>query len=322
MRLCRGTWAGLTVGWCWCWCWSHVAQARHTILEDTALGMAYLHNRRPTPLLHRDLKSPNLLLDAQLRVKVRDEPARRVGAGGTALCARGVHAWLVGETLGGSRPANRRACCACALTQVCDFGLARFDGGMTGAGHTTTTAVVGTAQWTAPEVFLGQEHTTASDVYSFGIVVWEMCSLQTPFDGQSMVHVVRTWRTARGRGLARRAHKILVVSVCLCLCLFVAAQGMQVALKHTRPPLPHEAAPQRAPRQQLAAVSVTAGDDAASGEADRTRGDDTMWPPHLVALMKACWAPDPEARPSFNRVCDALADFGANTDAVLAGHHA
>lgn len=113
-------------------------------------------------------------------------------------------------------------CCACALTQVCDFGLARFDGGMTGAGHTTTTAVVGTAQWTAPEVFLGQEHTTASDVYSFGIVVWEMCSLQTPFDGQSMVHVVRTCRTGRGgvwRVELTNPRACLCVCVCVCVLL-------------------------------------------------------------------------------------------------------
>ena len=54
--------------------------------------------------------------------------------------------------------------------------------------------MVGTAQWTAPEVFVGQEHTTASDVYSFGIVVWELCSLKTPFEGQSLVHVVRAHR--------------------------------------------------------------------------------------------------------------------------------
>ena len=48
--------------------------------------MAYLHNRRPTPLLHRDLKSPNLLLDTQLRVKV----GRRLASRGT-LSAQPVY---------------------------------------------------------------------------------------------------------------------------------------------------------------------------------------------------------------------------------------
>ena len=48
--------------------------------------MAYLHNRRPTPLLHRDLKSPNLLLDNQLRVKVGHHLASRA-----TLSARPVH---------------------------------------------------------------------------------------------------------------------------------------------------------------------------------------------------------------------------------------
>ncbi len=36
---------------------------------DAAKGMLYLHSRSP-PILHRDLKSPNLLVDAHWRVKV------------------------------------------------------------------------------------------------------------------------------------------------------------------------------------------------------------------------------------------------------------
>ena len=39
--------------------------------EDIARGMEYLHSQQP-PVLHRDLKTPNLLLDADLRVKITD----------------------------------------------------------------------------------------------------------------------------------------------------------------------------------------------------------------------------------------------------------
>lgn len=35
---------------------------------DAARGMLYLHSR-PVPVLHRDLKSPNLLVDAHFRAK-------------------------------------------------------------------------------------------------------------------------------------------------------------------------------------------------------------------------------------------------------------
>ena len=46
-------------------------RTRNVILDDAAQGMAYLHARQPVPTLHRDLKSPNLLLDAYGRVKAR-----------------------------------------------------------------------------------------------------------------------------------------------------------------------------------------------------------------------------------------------------------
>jgi len=40
------------------------------IALDAARGLAYLHNRRPQPIIHRDLKSPNLLVGKDWTVKV------------------------------------------------------------------------------------------------------------------------------------------------------------------------------------------------------------------------------------------------------------
>eukprot|EP01137_Pigoraptor_chileana_P031228 Opistho-2@18739 len=44
---------------------------RMSFALDSARGMTYLHSHRP-PILHRDLKSPNLLLDNAFRIKITD----------------------------------------------------------------------------------------------------------------------------------------------------------------------------------------------------------------------------------------------------------
>ena len=43
----------------------------------------------------------------------------------------------------------------------------------------------GTWRWMAPEVFRGdQNYTKAVDVYSFGIVLWELATGKVPWDGE------------------------------------------------------------------------------------------------------------------------------------------
>ena len=44
---------------------------RMRMLKDICCGMAYLHSAKP-PMLHRDLKSPNILVDSDFRLKVSD----------------------------------------------------------------------------------------------------------------------------------------------------------------------------------------------------------------------------------------------------------
>eukprot|EP01104_Vermistella_antarctica_P014169 TRINITY_DN4418_c0_g1_i3.p1 TRINITY_DN4418_c0_g1~~TRINITY_DN4418_c0_g1_i3.p1 ORF type:complete len:192 (+),score=38.63 TRINITY_DN4418_c0_g1_i3:405-980(+) len=68
--------------------------------------------------------------------------------------------------------------------RLADFGTARdisTDGQMT-----STTGTVG---WMAPEVFLGKKYSTAADVYSFGIVLWELWTRQDPFGNLSPFQV-------------------------------------------------------------------------------------------------------------------------------------
>eukprot|EP00727_Mastigamoeba_balamuthi_P000641 m51a1_g10574 putative tkl protein kinase (674) ;mRNA; r:55931-59252 len=85
---------------------------------DICQGMSFLHSLE---ILHRDLKSQNVLISA------------------------------VGSAL------------------ITDFGSARFTAG-------TLSDRVGTVQYTAPEVLRGAKYDERADVFSFGIVLWEIMS--------------------------------------------------------------------------------------------------------------------------------------------------
>ena len=110
------------------------AALRSRMALEAARGMLYLHTLKP-PVLHRDLKSPNLLVDHQYRVK------------------------------------------------IADFGLSRFR-----VEYTMT--FCGSPKWTAPEVLNGLSYDTAADVWSYGVVVWELLTRQVPY-------AAGTWQPAR-----------------------------------------------------------------------------------------------------------------------------
>ncbi|KAK4350420.1 hypothetical protein RND71_029733 [Anisodus tanguticus] len=93
---------------------------------DIAHGMQYLHAEG---ILHRDLKSENLLLDEDMCVKVSD------------------------------------------------FGISCLESQCGSAKGFT-----GTYRWMAPEMIKEKNHTKKVDVYSFGIVLWELLTALTPFD--------------------------------------------------------------------------------------------------------------------------------------------
>ncbi|DBA02936.1 TPA: hypothetical protein N0F65_005963 [Lagenidium giganteum] len=43
------------------------------------------------------------------------------------------------------------------------------------------TGCCGTFQWMAPEVISGEKYSVSADVYSFGIIMWEICEIAAPF---------------------------------------------------------------------------------------------------------------------------------------------
>ncbi|PUZ61484.1 hypothetical protein GQ55_4G279400 [Panicum hallii var. hallii] len=104
---------------------------------DVARGMNYLHNCTPV-IVHRDLKSPNLLVDKN---------------------------WVV---------------------KVCDFGLSRIK-------HNTflsSRSTAGTAEWMAPEVLRNEPSDEKCDVFSYGVILWELCTLLQPWEGMNPMQVV------------------------------------------------------------------------------------------------------------------------------------
>ncbi|XP_027189454.1 serine/threonine-protein kinase CTR1-like [Cicer arietinum] len=95
---------------------------------DVASGMNYLHQMKP-PIVHRDLKSPNLLVDDSYTVK------------------------------------------------VCDFGLSRSKANT----FLSSKTAAGTPEWMAPEVIKGELSNEKCDVFSFGVILWELVTLQQPW---------------------------------------------------------------------------------------------------------------------------------------------
>ena len=60
--------------------------------------------------------------------------------------------------------------------KVCDFGVSRVVDR-----RKTMTGNVGTVSWIAPEVFEQRKYSEKADVYSFGIVLWELLTRRVPF---------------------------------------------------------------------------------------------------------------------------------------------
>ena len=74
--------------------------------------------------------------------------------------------------------------------KLCDFGIATL--------HTLTTTATssregrqgGTLPWMAPELVLsGSKCSESTDVYSFGVIMWELLTCEVPFEGCNSVHI-------------------------------------------------------------------------------------------------------------------------------------
>ncbi|AVK75014.1 serine-threonine kinase [Pandoravirus quercus] len=75
---------------------------RMKLMRTAAAGVAYLHAREP-PIVHRDLKSSNLLLDDNFTVKVADFGFARVRQDNATMTRCGTPAWTAPEILRGEK---------------------------------------------------------------------------------------------------------------------------------------------------------------------------------------------------------------------------
>ncbi|MCL5291748.1 MAG: protein kinase [Actinobacteria bacterium] len=72
------------------------------------------------------------------------------------------------------------------VAKIADFGIARA---LDRPGITQTGRVLGTAEYLSPEQALGKSADVRSDIYSFGIVLFEMLTGKPPFGGKNPVEV-------------------------------------------------------------------------------------------------------------------------------------
>ncbi|XP_039155547.1 uncharacterized protein LOC120286988 [Eucalyptus grandis] len=73
-----------------------------------------------------------------------------------------------------------------ALDVVSDFGLSRLKS----KAYLTTKTRKGTPQWMAPEVLRNEASDEKSDVYSYGVVLWEIATQKIPWDNLNAAQVI------------------------------------------------------------------------------------------------------------------------------------
>jgi serine/threonine protein kinase len=63
--------------------------------------------------------------------------------------------------------------------KICDFGLSRV---MTDTPIRDSSSA-GTPEWMAPELIRNEPFTEKCDIFSLGVIMWELCTLNRPWEG-------------------------------------------------------------------------------------------------------------------------------------------
>lgn len=106
------------------------------------MGIEYLHGRS---VVHRDLKSPNILLDSRGRAKISDFN----------------------------------------LSKILDDSI-----------NNSSMAAMN-PRWLAPELFDGARPTMACDIFSFGVILWEIVECDVPWGAENPWIIVSNLRSGK-----------------------------------------------------------------------------------------------------------------------------
>jgi serine/threonine protein kinase len=146
---------------------------RINLALQVAEGMAYLHNQDP-PIIHRDLKSHNIFVHETF---IDDDTADKKKEGSEDGIEGQMARWLQPVKM---TPKST------LVAKIGDWGSARA----TLSGSRTMTHGVGTACWLAPEVIKHARSSKFSDVYGYGIVLWELATREEVYQGLETTQII------------------------------------------------------------------------------------------------------------------------------------
>jgi serine/threonine protein kinase len=149
---------------------------RINLALQVAEGMTYLHNQVP-PIIHRDLKSHNIFVHETFIDADEADPKKKAGQDADKSAVGPVTQWLQPVKM---KPKST------LVAKIGDWGSARA----TLSGSRTMTHGVGTACWLAPEVIKHARSSKFSDVYGYGIVLWELATREEVYQGLETTQII------------------------------------------------------------------------------------------------------------------------------------
>jgi serine/threonine protein kinase len=239
----------------------HLAQ-RLKIASCIASALTYLHDN--CRIIYRDIKPENIGFHKKFHPQCYCGYQRKTG------CRDGCS-------------------CFVEVTKLFDFGLAKelkpkyrkSHPAYPGLDTYKLTGCTGSRRYMAPEVCFSQPYNEKADVYSFGILLYQVTSLVTPFDGFSMGRHER----------------------------YVLRDGHRPDVNIIRNSFIEKMSPART-QQNLTALSLDEGVEEIE-EKNRLLASRTThcWPKDLPHLMEECWDCDIRCRPSMREVTSRLQRF-------------